>query len=120
MTPFTVVTLDTEAGPVLELAGDLDSATAPRALQAVEALVPRPGQQVVLDLTGLRFCDSSGISTLIAARNSAHSADAVMVLAGVPHHLTRTLVLIGLDAFFTTYATAAQAHAAWTEPPTGG
>lgn len=117
MTSFTVVTLDLEAGPVLELAGELDSATAPQALRAVEALSPRPGQQVVLDLTGLRFCDSSGISALIAARNRAHSADAGMALAGVPRHLHRTLVLVGLDTFFTTYATAAQAQAAWPESP---
>ncbi|MFE2057988.1 STAS domain-containing protein [Streptomyces sp. NPDC059446] len=26
-----------------------------------------PGQQLVLDLTGITFCDSSGISVLIAA-----------------------------------------------------
>ncbi|GLY49963.1 MULTISPECIES: STAS domain-containing protein [Lentzea] len=120
MTSFTVTTLDLEAGPVVEFAGELDSASAPRALQAVEAISPRPGQQVVLDLTGLLFCDSSGISALIAARNLAHSAEAGLALAGVPRHLARTLVLIGLDTFFTTYATAAQAQAAWPESPAGG
>ncbi|WP_330275444.1 STAS domain-containing protein [Lentzea sp. NBC_00516] len=117
MTTFTVLTSDTPAGPVLELAGDLDDATAPLALQAVKALTPRAGQQVVVDLTGLRFCDSSGISTLIAAHNLAHAADAGIALAGVPRHLTRTLALVGLGDFFVTHPTAAQAQAAWAEPP---
>ncbi|MDX8141825.1 STAS domain-containing protein [Lentzea sp. BCCO 10_0061] len=117
MTAFTVVTRDTPAGPVLELAGDLDSATAPLALQSVEALTPRPGQQVVVDLTELRFCDSSGISALIATHNLAHAADAGIALAGVPRHLTRTLALVGLGGFFVTHPTAAQAQAAWADPP---
>jgi anti-sigma B factor antagonist len=119
MTTFTVVTRDTPAGPVLELAGDLDVATAPLVLQAVEALAPRAGQQVVVDLTGLRFCDSTGISTLLAAHNLAHAADAGLALAGVPRHLTRTLTLVGLDGFFVTHPTTAQAQAAWPEPPGG-
>ncbi|SFR27966.1 anti-anti-sigma factor [Lentzea waywayandensis] len=119
MTEFTVVTRDTPAGPVLELTGDLDAVTAPLALQAVEALTPRAGQQVVVELTGLRFCDSSGISTLIAVHNLAHAADAGIALAGVPRHLTRTLALVGLDGFFVTHLTAAQAQAAWPEA-TGG
>ncbi|MEU3647357.1 STAS domain-containing protein [Lentzea sp. NPDC034063] len=117
MTAFTVVTHDTPAGPVLELAGDLDVATAPLALRAVEALAPRAGQQVVVDLTGLRFCDSTGISTLIAAHNRAHAADAGIALAGVPRHLTRTLALVGLDGFFVTHATAVQAQASWPQSP---
>jgi anti-anti-sigma factor len=117
---FTVVTRDTPAGPVLELAGDLDAATAPQALRAVKALTPRSGQQVVVDLTELRFCDSSGISTLIAAHNLARDAGAGIALAGVPRHLTRTLTLIGLGSFFVTHATAEQAQAAWPDPPPGG
>ncbi|MFJ5986238.1 STAS domain-containing protein [Lentzea sp. NPDC092896] len=119
MTAFTVVTHDTPAGPVLELAGDLDVATAPLALRAVEAMAPRAGQQVVVDLTGLRFCDSTGISTLIAVHNLAHAADAGVALAGVPRHLARTLALVGLDGFFVTHPTAEHALAAWPDPPGG-
>ncbi|MFD5347866.1 STAS domain-containing protein, partial [Streptomyces anulatus] len=32
-----------------------------------------PGQCLVVDLAGLRFCDSTGISTLLAARRHAHA-----------------------------------------------
>ncbi|MFJ8962345.1 STAS domain-containing protein [Lentzea sp. NPDC102401] len=116
MTTFTVLIRDTQAGPVLELAGDLDDATAPLALQAVKALTPRAGQQVVVDLTELRFCDSSGISTLIAAHNLAHAADAGIALAGVPRHLARALALVGLGGFFVTHPTVVQAQTAWADP----
>lgn len=45
MTTLTVTTRGTPAGPVLELAGDLDAATAPRALEAVQALTPQARQR---------------------------------------------------------------------------
>ncbi|WP_394620005.1 STAS domain-containing protein [Lentzea sp. JNUCC 0626] len=115
MTPFTVLTRDTPAGPVLEISGELDTATAPQALRAIEALAPRPGQQVVVDLAGLRFCDSSGISALIAAHKSVHASDAGLALTGVPRHLARTLATVGLGDFFVTHATASDAHARWAE-----
>ncbi|MFB8118188.1 STAS domain-containing protein [Streptomyces sp. NPDC055962] len=41
----------------------------PRHAPEFRGALPRlcPGQQLVLDLTGITFCDSSGISVLIAA-----------------------------------------------------
>ncbi|MGW7242994.1 hypothetical protein [Streptomyces sp. NPDC054804] len=33
----------------------------------------RPGRQLVLDLSGITFCDSSGITTLIPSRLSGNS-----------------------------------------------
>ncbi|MEU3622110.1 anti-anti-sigma factor [Amycolatopsis coloradensis] len=119
-TAFTVTTRVTPTGPVLEYSGELDVAGAPAALAAIEKLTVLPGQQLVMDMTGLLFCDSSGISTLIAARNVTLAADAGIALAAVPHQLSRSLDLIGLADFFTTYPTTADAHAAWgTGPPAG-
>jgi anti-sigma B factor antagonist len=111
---LTVTTRDTPAGPVLEFIGALDATTAPEALAAIQALTPQPGQLLVADLTGLRFCDSSGISTLIAAHKLAHAADAAIALATVPEDLARTLGLIGLATLFTSYPTTQAAHDAWT------
>ncbi|MEU0221804.1 STAS domain-containing protein [Streptomyces sp. NPDC006265] len=60
-----------------------------------------PGQCLVLELSGLAFCDSSGITALLAARQHALAADADIVLAAVPANLLRVLTLVGLDQVFT-------------------
>ncbi|MEV0074365.1 STAS domain-containing protein [Amycolatopsis sp. NPDC050768] len=116
---FAVTTRDTASGPVLELSGELDAATAPDALEAVRLLAPSAAQQLLIDLSGLQFCDSSGISVLIAARNVAVAAGAEIALAAVPGYLARTLGTIGLAELFTTYPTTEDARKAWATSASG-
>jgi anti-sigma B factor antagonist len=104
--PFSVTTRTAAAGAVVTVAGELDVATAPRLRAGVAALVLAPGQRLVVDLAGVTFCDSSGISALIAARNVAEAAGAAVALAAVPARLSRTFGLIGLADFFPTYPSA--------------
>jgi len=108
-TPFSVTTRTTEAGAVVTVEGELDVATAPRLRAGIDTLVLRSGQRLVVDLAGVTFCDSSGISTLIAARNVAEAAGAGIALAAVPGRLRRTFGLIGLADFFPTYPSAEDA-----------
>ncbi|MEV5717151.1 STAS domain-containing protein [Amycolatopsis mediterranei] len=108
-TPFSVTTRTTGAGAVVTVEGELDVATAPRLRAGVAALVLGPGQLLVVDLAGVTFCDSSGISALIAARNVAEAAGAAVGLAAVPARLSRTFGLIGLADFFPTYPSAEDA-----------
>jgi anti-sigma B factor antagonist len=111
-TLFSVTTRTTVTGPVVTAAGELDVATAPRLRAAIGALTLDRGRLLVLDLAGVTFCDSSGISTLIAARNLAEAAGAALALAAVPARLSRTFALIGLGDFFPTYPSAEEAIAA--------
>ncbi|MEV4054837.1 STAS domain-containing protein [Amycolatopsis sp. NPDC049688] len=107
--PFSVTTRTTAAGPVVTVGGELDVATAPRLRAAAGTLALGSGQLLVVDLAGVTFCDSSGISALIAARNLAEAAGARVALAAVPARLARTFALIGLADFFPTYASAEDA-----------
>jgi anti-anti-sigma factor len=107
---FTTATRTEAAGTVLEFTGELDAATAPTALKAIQALTLRRGEQLVVDLSALTFCDSSGISALLAARNLALAADGVIALVAVPRQLQRSLKLIGLAAFFPAYPTIGEAR----------
>ncbi|WP_194831989.1 STAS domain-containing protein [Nocardia sp. XZ_19_369] len=115
-TDFTVTNHTTEAGPVLVFIGELDAVSSPAVLAAIQTLALTRGQLLVLDLAGLEFCDSSGISALIAARNRATDADAQLALAAVPARLDRTFNLIGLKGVFSTYPTARDAYDTWTTP----
>ena len=111
---FTLASRDTVVGPLLEFTGALDSATAPEALTAIQGLTPRTGQLLVLHLAELRFCDSSGLTILLAAHRHALAADATMAWAAVPAHLVRLLALTGLADVFTCYPTIEAARDAWT------
>lgn len=101
MNPLTIDLRSTAAGPVLRVAGDLDFDRAPALRVRIDQLSLESGQCLVVDLSGLDFCDSSGITALLAARQHALAAGADIVLAAVPAHLMRVFTLVGLDRVFT-------------------
>ncbi|MFF3613149.1 STAS domain-containing protein [Streptomyces sp. NPDC002580] len=113
MNRLSVTLRTTPAGPVVELAGELDHNSAPGIRDLVTDLPIEAGRQLVVDLSGLTFCDSSGITFLIAARNHALAAGATIALAGVPDTVTRIFAIIGLDQVFPLHLTAQAAEAAW-------
>ncbi|MEV5176687.1 STAS domain-containing protein [Streptomyces flaveolus] len=101
MSPLKITTRDATTGPVLQITGELDYTNAQELREKLTTLTLRPGQRLVLDLAGMEFCDSSGITALIAARNHAHAVQADITLAAVPAHTLRVLRIVGLDQIFT-------------------
>ncbi|MEU0008703.1 STAS domain-containing protein [Streptomyces sp. NPDC006314] len=104
MTLLNITHRDAATGPVLYMAGELDYDQAAALSRQVEHLALAPGQCLTLDLSGLEFCDSTGITALLAARQHAQSAGADVVLAAVPPHLLRILTIVGLDQIFNLHA----------------
>lgn len=103
LSPLHITTRDTATGPVLEITGELDYTNASELRERLTTLPLRPGRRLVLDLGGMRFCDSSGITALIAARNHAQAAQADIALAAVPAHTLRILRIVGLDQIFPIF-----------------
>ncbi|WP_369197966.1 STAS domain-containing protein [Streptomyces djakartensis] len=101
MNALTISHRDTATGPAVRVAGDLDYDRAPELRRRIEELPLAAGQCLTLELSGLDFCDSSGITALLAARQHALAAGADVVLTGVPSNLMRVLTLVGLDRVFT-------------------
>ncbi len=106
MNPLDLTTSPTERGCVVAMIGELDFHTSPLAHQALRDLSLLPGQQLVLDLGGLTFCDSSGLTVLVAAHNRTQSLQASLALAAVSDNLARILRIVGLDQILTVYETA--------------
>ncbi|GHH39890.1 STAS domain-containing protein [Lentzea cavernae] len=98
---FSVSLHQVETGVVLAVRGDLDAYTSPQLLEKIGGISLVRGQVLVVDLSGTRFCDSSGISAFVAARNLAATAHAGIVLAAVPRQILRVLGMVGLDSLFT-------------------
>ncbi|MET7370670.1 STAS domain-containing protein [Streptomyces sp. NPDC005566] len=116
MSPLKITVQDAVTGPVLEIAGDLDHATAHELRQAVDRLTLAGGHVLVLDLAGLEFVDSSGITALLAARNLAMEQNGDIALAAVPANTARILRIVGLDRVFTLHPDTSTA----TDPRSSG
>lgn len=116
MSQLEVRTRTTASGPVIELAGELDHDSAPEIRDILPGLAIEPGQQLVVDLGGLTFCDSTGLTILIAARNIALAAHSTIVLTAVPDRVSRILGIVGLDQVLPTQPSVQAAEAAWTPP----
>lgn len=91
----------------LSLAGDLDLSTVPalqEALDAAEALAP---VDLVLDLAGLSFLDSSGLHCIVRAHERAQKEGRRVVLGPGSSSVQRVLELTGMDRHleFVTRAT---------------
>ncbi|MFF4716922.1 STAS domain-containing protein [Streptomyces eurythermus] len=95
-----MTTRDAATGPVPEIFGELDYDHAPRLRQLLATVALRPGRRLALDLGGMEFCDSSAISSLIAAHHHAQAARADVALATAPASTPRTLRIVGLDQVF--------------------
>jgi anti-sigma B factor antagonist len=56
-------------GLVLHLEGELDLAAMPAVQPVVDRLLEQPPQPLCVDVSGLRFMDSSGVTVLIRVAN---------------------------------------------------
>lgn len=98
------------AGPILLcVAGELDHYTGPRLSEAIDELPFGPGTDVVIDLSALEYCDSTGLSLLITAHHRAEAAGSSLSFAGPSPELARVFAIVGLDQVFTLHASVERA-----------
>jgi anti-sigma B factor antagonist len=82
------------------VSGELDMATSPQVTSAVESVAGSGCQRVVLDLNGVTFIDSSGISALALAKARLDVDGAVLVLAKPSRQVEAVLQMAGLESEF--------------------
>jgi anti-sigma B factor antagonist len=89
----------------LMLNGELTYGTIPvfdeHVAQVLKPYAGRPGPRLVVDVHGLQFCDSVGLSALIGAQRRTEEGDGRMVLRGVHGMLERVLRITGAGVLFT-------------------
>lgn len=118
MTDFNLTAQHTDGDLALvHVAGELDIATAPRLRAQALALLEQGHRHLILDLSAVTFCDSTGFSALIGVYRCAKTTDGTLVLAAVPDRLERLLDLTGLSILLPALPTAAHALVAHTPSP---
>jgi anti-anti-sigma factor len=91
---------------VIQVIGELDLVTSPLLRQHVHEAVALGRRQLVLDLSEVLFCDTSGVGVLVAARRLMRSCTGQLRLilpargAEDGSHVNRVLAALGLRRLF--------------------
>jgi anti-sigma B factor antagonist len=81
---------------VFHLAGEIDVLTVAKLSAMVNETLLEPPSRIVLDMSGVTFCDSQGLGTLVVLSRKAQHARAVLALTNVGDFLLRVLDITGL------------------------
>ncbi|MGW1890006.1 STAS domain-containing protein [Streptomyces sp. NPDC002004] len=100
---------------VLRVSGEMDLVTSPVLRQRVHDAVAEGRRSLVLDLSDVLFCDSSGVGVLIASRRLMRSFQGRLRLvlpaqgAVDGSHVNRVLAALGVRRLFEVFPDAATA-----------
>ncbi|MDT9680965.1 STAS domain-containing protein [Streptomyces sp. TRM76323] len=97
---------------VIALSGEFDIATASAVRARALELIANGHPDLVADLAGVTFCDSSGLGALVGIWRCAKDVDGSLTLAAIPDRLGRLLSVTGMDTFLPVYPSADAALAA--------
>ncbi|MFD0905681.1 STAS domain-containing protein [Actinomadura sediminis] len=82
---------------VLAVAGELDLNNGPLLAGAALDAAGEGHPHVVLEMSRVPFCDSSGLNALIRLYRRLRAEEGTLTLAAVPARLTRLLGMTGID-----------------------
>jgi anti-sigma B factor antagonist len=92
---------DPSGAVVVTVTGELDHHTAPELTRTVRDLPFTAEPPTVIDLTELGYCDSTGMTVLVAAYQRAKAQNSGLVIAGLDSGLLRVFQIAGLDQLLT-------------------
>ncbi|MEU6201504.1 STAS domain-containing protein [Streptomyces sp. NPDC047061] len=119
---FKVTGVEQGEWAVLGVSGELDLVTSPVLRQRVHDVVAEGHHSLVLDLSDVFFCDSSGVGVLIAARRLIRSCRGRLRLilpaqgASDGSHVNRVLGALGVRRLFDVYSDIDSATADEEDP----
>ncbi len=96
--PFEAIVCPTPGVTFVLLAGDLDIASAPTLIEAVEQELGDTATDVVFDLAALEFVDVAGARALVRAVDRVRWAGGLAAAISPSRPIQRVLRLLGVDA----------------------
>jgi anti-anti-sigma factor len=101
---------------IVTISGEIDIARAPALREQLIGLL-RPGaSRLVVDLSGVTFCDASGLAVLVGVARRVGLLGGVLRLAAPTPLVSTVLRLTGLDSRFEIFASVPEAIGAPTRP----
>lgn len=84
--------------------GDMDLATSGRLVDEVSGQLDENVRNLVVDLSGVSFCDSSGLNCLIAIRTRCDEQGTAMTITGATPAFRQIAEITGLTEFLAVQA----------------
>lgn len=106
-----VSTRDVGARTVVHVEGEIDVSSADRLRETVGVLVSEGRTDLVVDLSGVRFMDSTGLGLLVGVLKRVRTAGGRLVLVVATDKLRKVFELTGLTQVFTIHGTVDEALA---------
>ena len=94
---FSCLTSLDHGEAVLAVTGELDMSTAPQLSRSLAAVLDRHPHRVTLELGGLAFIDSTGLTLLVRTSNRLKQDAGALHLAHATPPVRRVLEIVGLD-----------------------
>ena len=106
---LTIAASDQLSHMLVSLAGECDITNAHLLRKIMTDYLPADARLAVIDLSGLRFIDASGVAALVRGRKQARDAGGDLLLAAPRHQVLRVLTLTRLIGVFPVHASAVEA-----------
>ena len=97
---------------IVSVAGELDIATAEQAYSYLSEVIDGRPAPVTVDLSGVSFCDASGLGALARIARHARQAGRQLMLTSARPSLVKIMRITGLDRAFPELHLSAHAYSA--------
>jgi anti-anti-sigma factor len=87
----------------MAITGEIDLYTAPRLQAEFTRLLENGPDRIVIDMSGVEFCDSTGMNVLLSALKRMRERGGVLEVAAPRPAVRKILQVTGLDSVFVVY-----------------
>ncbi|MDO5503998.1 MAG: STAS domain-containing protein [Actinomycetia bacterium] len=108
----TVTTSQHDGVFVLAFGGDIDVASAVTVRDALDRVIAAGHHTIVLDLSEVRFLDSTGLGVMVGRLKAVRDLEGDMHLVCTSRRIQRVMSITGLDDVFAIHASVDEAVAA--------
>ncbi len=89
---------------LMEISGRIDSYSAPKISQAIQALIADDRNNIVIDMKDVTFISSSGILALVSVQRQFRKQNrGKLVIAGISEHVYSGFEISGFHQLFEFY-----------------
>jgi anti-sigma B factor antagonist len=105
---------DTPGFTVIAVSGEIDVYTAPKLREKLITLVEEGSYQLIVDMEGVEFLDSTGLGVLVGGLKRVRAHDGWIDLVCTQSRILRIFKITGLNKVFAIHNSVADAIAAHT------
>jgi anti-sigma B factor antagonist len=110
-TSVATVESDSEPYTLIELTGEADVTNSDALRDLLDAEVAKQPRTLIIDLSGLRFMDSSALHVLLRANRTMDRQGGVLALASPREAVAKMLRLTAADQLIPVYSSVGEATA---------